>query len=259
MEYELYVDVLFLVNFFMDYISLLFVWKVLHCDTKHIWIVLGATLGSLIYCVLVILPIPNALLEFILFHLVINTCMIQVGLKIKKISLILKALILLYIGAFFMGGIITSLYQYVSVGSLFLFVAIVGYYLSLGMWNFLKMLHKRNSHLLKVELWSEGRRIEVTGLIDTGNGLRDPLTGLPVSVIERTKAADLLGEGIEGVRYIPYQSIGKSQGLMPVVRIDEMRIVSDDIQVFKRPIIGISEEKISAGGGYELILNSNLF
>ncbi len=259
MNYELYVDVLFLVNFLMDYILLLFVWKVLHCDTRHIHIVSGAILGAFFYCLLIILPIPNAFLEFILFHLFVNTCMIHVGLKIKRISDFLKAFISLYIGAFFVGGIMESVYQYISVGGLFLLLAFVGYYLAIGMWKFLCNVQKRATCFCEVELCYEGKTLTVTGIIDTGNGLHDPLTNLPVSVLGKNKAEALFGKKIEWIRYIPYCSIGKSQGVMPVIRITEMRILGEESRCFERPLIGISEEHFNVGGKCDLILNPNLF
>lgn len=258
MVHELYVDVLFLVNFFMDYILLLFVKKVLGCDVKHHRIVSGGAIGAALYCILVILPIPNAFLEFILFHLLINTCMIRVGLKIQSISAFMKALILLYIGAFFMGGIMGFFYQFVRLGSLILLLAIAGYYLAVGMWKFLCRVQRRREHLVKVELYYKQTALMVTALWDSGNSLHDPMTGLPVSVLSKKKAQMLLKESQDMVRYIPFRSVGNGNGVMPVIRVKEMRILGEEPQYIERPLIGISEEQFSAAEEYELILNPNI-
>lgn len=158
-----------------------------------------------------------------------------------------------------MGGIMGFFKQYVSIGGLFLLLAIIGYYMAIGMWEFLARLQKRNECLCKVELCCGEKRLCVTGLIDTGNSLYDPLTNLPVSVLGKETAKELLGEKMEMFRYIPYRSIGKKQGVMPVVRIEEMRILGEEALCFKRPLIGISEEYFSGVGAYELILSPNLF
>ena len=126
MYYELYIDVLFLVNFMMDYILLLIVRKMFSCSATHGNICLGAAIGSFLTCVVVVLPIPYAFVKFVLFHMFVNTCMIRVGLKIKTIPSFVKAMIMLYIGGFLLGGIMESFSQYVRVGSLFLFLAILG-------------------------------------------------------------------------------------------------------------------------------------
>ena len=126
--YELYVDVLFLVNFMMDYILLLIVRRMLQCTATHGRICIGAAISSLLTCVVMILPIPYTVVKLILFHVFVNTCMIRVGLKIKSIRSFLKAIIMLYIGSFLLGGIMEVFRPYIRVGSLFLLIAIIGYY-----------------------------------------------------------------------------------------------------------------------------------
>lgn len=260
MYYELYVDVLFLVNFMMDYILLLIVKKMLKCSATHGNICLGALLGSLLTCVVVILPIPYAFLKFVLFHMFVNTCMIRVGLKIKTIPSFVKALIMLYIGGFLLGGIMEYFSQYVRMGSLFLVIAIVSYYMVLGIWRFISYIQRWNQSRCKVDLYLNDKVYQVKALIDTGNSLRDPISGQPVSVLERKIAKKLLEEKDEkNFRYVPYRTIGKSEGVLPIFRVDRMCVHRDTDCWVDMPLLGISEEKFSAEGEYEMILNPNLF
>lgn len=260
MYYELYVDVLFLVNFMMDYILLLIVRKMLKCSATHANVCLGATIGSLLTCIVVILPIPYPFIKLILFHLVVNTCMIRAGLKIKTIRHFVKAYIMLYIGSFLLGGIMEIFQAYVKFGALFLMIAIAGYYTVLGIWKFMSYIQRWNQCHCKVELYLGHGKYEINGMIDTGNGLRDPISGLPVSILDRTTAKRLLGEErVENVRYIPYQTIGKKAGVLPVLQIDKMCVYRDTECWTSQPLIGISEEERFAGGEYEMILNPNLF
>ena len=88
----------------------------------------------------------------------------------------------------------------------------------------------------------------------------DPISGLPISILDRTTAKRLLGdERVENVRYIPYKTIGKKAGVLPVVQIDKMCVYRDTECWTSQPLIGISEEELFAGGEYEMILNPNLF
>ena len=260
MYYELYVDILFLVNFMMDYLLLLFVRRCLKCNVARKNVFFGATLGSLLTCIIIILPIPFAILEFILFHVFVNTCMIRVGLKIKTLRSFLRAVMILYIGTLLMGGILEFAGQYAKVGSFLFFFAVGGYYLCLGIWNFMSGLQRWNQFHCKVELYLDERKYELRGLIDTGNGLRDPLTGGPISILDRETAQKLfMGKVQRSVRFVPYQSIGKEEGIMPIFHVDRMCVRKGEGYWFERPLIGISEETISAGGEYEMILNPNLF
>jgi len=260
MYYELYVDVLFLVNFMMDYILLLIVRKMLKCTATHGRICIGAAVGSLLTCLVVILPIPYTIIKLILFHVLVNTCMIRVGLKIKTIRSFLKAIIMLYIGSFLLGGIMEVFRPYIRVGSLFLLIAIVGYYLVMAIWRFLSYMQRWNQCHYTVELYLGNKKYQIKGMIDTGNGLRDPISGTPVNILDRHTARTLFGEEhLKDVRYIPYQSIGKKAGVLPAVQLERMCILKDTECWVERPLIAISEETISKGGEYEMILNPNLF
>ena len=60
MYYELYIDVLCLINFMMDSLLLLAVKKVLRCPVKNGRVFVGSGLGAVLTCVLVALPLPAA-------------------------------------------------------------------------------------------------------------------------------------------------------------------------------------------------------
>ncbi len=258
--YELYVDVLFLVNFMMDYLLLLLVKKMLKCSATHGNIFFGALIGAGLTCAVVIIPIPYAIIKTVLFHTVINTCMIRVGLKIKTIRAFVKAMIMLYIGSVLLGGILEMLRQYVKIGSLFFFLAVMGYYLALGIWKFISCVQKWNRYHCEVELFYGESVCRIKGLVDTGNGLCDPISGEPVSIIDKSTAKKLLEkENMKNVRYIPYRTIGNAEGVLPIIRVDRMRICGEESCDIKQPLLGISEERVSIRGEYEMILNPNLF
>ena len=258
--YELYIDVLFLVNFMMDYLLLLLIRKMLLCTATHKEIFLGAIMGALLTCIVVVLPIPYEFLKFILFHTIVNTCMIRVGLKIKSVSNFARAYLLLYIGGFLLGGILSAMGQYIKVGSLFVITAVIGYYLANKIWDFVSALQKTKQFECEVELYLKERVCRVNGIIDTGNGLRDPITNQPVSILDRNIARTFLGQmEMSKVRYIPYHSIGKKEGVLLVVKIECMHVYGEKEYVIQSPLIAISEEMISAEGAYQMILNPNIF
>ncbi len=260
MYYELYVDVLFLVNFMMDYLLLLLVKKMLKCTATRGNILLGAAIGSFLTCVVVILPIPYAILKFVMFHMIVNTFMIRAGLKIKNMREFAKAYIMLYVGGFLLGGVLQALQQYVRVGSLFFAIAIGGYHIVSKLWDFIASVQRINHYHCKVDLYLGENRCQITGIIDTGNGLRDPISNQPVSILDKAVARQFLGNvKMSQVRYIPYHSIGKKEGVLLALKIDQMCIHREEAYWVKEPLIGVSEEMVSAEGEYQMILNPNLF
>ena len=62
------------------------------------------------------------------------------------------------------------------------------------------------SWTVRMQLLSRGRVVRFEALIDTGNRLREPLSGLPVLVVDAALIAACLPE--EGYRLVPYGAVG---------------------------------------------------
>ena len=90
-----------------------------------------------------------------------------------------------------------------------------------------------------VELSYGGKHIHLTALRDTGNMLRDPLTGAPVLVVGADVARALTGLSqeqlqapisvmeqatIPGLRLIPYRTVGQPAGMLLAMRLTNVRI-----------------------------------
>ena len=83
--------------------------------------------------------------------------------------------------------------------------------------------------LLPVTLTGNGKQLHLTALADTGNELRDPITGRPVLVVDCAAAQTLTGLSpqelrqplrtletarVPGLRLIPYRAVGAEKGLL---------------------------------------------
>lgn len=92
------------------------------------------------------------------------------------------------------------------------------------------LLLGRGENLVPVELIYGNQTLHLTALRDTGNNLRDPVTGKRVLVIGADAALQLTGltpqelrdpirnlESIPGLRLIPYQTVGSSGFLLAIV------------------------------------------
>lgn len=92
-----------------------------------------------------------------------------------------------------------------------------------------------------VKISHGGREVQVLALKDTGNNLRDPVTGEPVLVLAAEAAAKLTGltkeqiaspletltaRPLPGLRLIPYRAVGQGSGMLLAMRFDEVRIGS---------------------------------
>lgn len=260
MYYELYLDVLFFTNFIMDYVLLVLVKKMLKCSATQVRLILGAISGAGFTCIVLLLPIPYPFLKLALFHLVVNTAMLRIGLKIRGIRCFLKAYILLYISSLLLGGVLYVWNPKMRVGGLFFAIVILGYGMVSKIWDFIGSVHRMRQYTCEVELYLGEKVCRVRGIIDTGNGLTAPLTNEPVHVLDIAVAKEFLGNvNLSQIRYIPYRTIAKKEGVLLALHIERMRVHHEEELWINHPLIGISEEPVSSGEEYQMILNPNIF
>lgn len=259
MYYELYIDIFFMVNFMMDTILLMILKKMMICSASYGRILFGAALGSVLTCVATAGLHGRPYLQFILFHGVINILMIRAGLGIKRGRELLRGWIFLYIESFLLGGIFQVFQPYLRTGSVFFVLAVVSYYLVQAIWKLLLMITKRGNCYCEVELFFGKRSYRTKALIDTGNTLWDMVSKEPVNVVE-SRVVGYLTEDEEQlkIRYIPFHSIGRKEGIMPLIRLDRMKIIDGTrLRWIEHPLAAISEEKLSEET-YQVILNPDI-
>lgn len=258
MSYELYMDVFFLVNFMMDFLILLVSKTILKCPASYRNICEGALIGSFLTCIALILPISSGGLRFVIFHGLIGVFMTRTGLRISFHKGFWKAYIVVYISSFLLGGIFSYLRQYVKESSMFFTAALLSYTLSWGIWKFIIYIKRMDEIQCEVLLINGTEQIKVNAIIDTGNRLRDSVTGKPVSIISKEAARKLWGEiPKEGFRYIPYCTVEGRDGILPLFTLEKMCLYLEEEVWIRQALIAVCEEKIGTGK-YEMILNPQI-
>lgn len=112
---------------------------------------------------------------------------------------------------------------------------------------------------VKMTLFWEGRSVCAQGFVDTGNQLREPLTGRPVSILSKELAEELLGENWElrtGFFVIPYHSIGREAGWLRAVAVDRMLVEQEGAVIeLRKPVLAICEDRLSMQERNQVILH----
>lgn len=262
MYYELYVDSLFLVNFVMNLLMLELVNMTLMCTATRRRVIAGAVAGALIYLLPFCLSGPGWLKLFL--GLAAGTAaMIEVTFRLRSLKAFCRVAERLFLYSFLTGGILLFVIRcFPSIRDVLMNVfGIMG----MGIVIFLEIArlvrHKgQNSEICRVVLTGSGSRITVSALIDTGNSLVEPVSGKPVSVLEKSVFEALWREtGPGGFRAIPYHSVGKKNGILQGYLIPEIQIERDGVvKVCRDVYVGISDENISCSNNYKMILNPDL-
>ncbi|MBQ0038327.1 MAG: sigma-E processing peptidase SpoIIGA [Clostridiales bacterium] len=118
-----------------------------------------------------------------------------------------------------------------------------------------------------------GHSQSVRALHDTGNTLRDPISGRPVLVLEQSMLKELLPSEVwhilnsnippeEKMAYLhqqetpycftllPFRSVGVASGLLLAIRSDYIQV---ERKRYSRTLIALSPGSISDGGGYQAL------
>ncbi|MBQ6876373.1 MAG: sigma-E processing peptidase SpoIIGA [Lachnospiraceae bacterium] len=275
MQYTVYVDVLFLVNWVMDYVLLWAVCAVMGLQRKKVRLGLAAALGAGWVCVIAVFSLPYLIKEGVTW-LGISSLMIWIACRPRKLSDFLNRICVLYLVAFLAGGGLNLIYFHTSAGVYLKQVVLgiqkvnssgVGVILgSIAMiLTVTKMLDtmekqkKRRKNRYVAELYFGERRVLVDGFIDTGNRLKEPITGKIVHILQEDVAASLMSAENKPMSFlVPYHAVGTESGLLTAIRIDRMELVAEDESrtVIMRPLFGLYQGKLSSNDEYQLILHA---
>ena len=88
MKYELYIDVFFLLNFFMDTLLLFLIRKILKCTATHARLLIGGAFGAGMTCMITVMPMIPVWMKLFAGYGVISICMIKIsfpGMHFKSV------------------------------------------------------------------------------------------------------------------------------------------------------------------------------
>ncbi len=284
----IYLDVILMENLCMNYIILFTTGIVSKVKIKKIRILISSLLGG-IYAVLSFAPILEIYSTFLL-KIILSITMVYIAFNPKTVKALLKNLILFYLISFAFGGCAFCLLYFIKpqqilyrngylTGTYPLKIAIlgglVGYIIVTIAFRIVKVKLSKKDMFCEVEIKFKGKNTIIKALIDTGNLLKDPISGMPVIVVEKAELRKVIPEKIidnlsailtgqnnyeiieetkeylSKFRVIPFSSLGKQNGLLLGFIADEIVIKQDEEQKsLKQIIVGIYDNYLTKNGTY---------
>lgn len=220
-------------------------------------VLLGAFVGGMSIFLLFI-RINNLELFFLKF--LISLIMTMVTFSYKNVKYTIKNLEYLYVISIFLGGALYALndmFSYKQEGLVFfhnglginaLLCLILGPIILVIYLKQMKKLKNKYSNYYPVDIYFKGQMIHITGFLDTGNTLRDPISNKPVMIVNEN-----LIEGSCEYRYIPYETIS-GPSMLKCIKVDEVNIEGYGRK--KNVLLGLVNH-ISMDG-IDVILNQNI-
>lgn len=259
MRYEIYIDSLFLLHFTLNLYLLQLLNRSLHRPATRKRLLLGAVSAAVGGCAAILFPAGGSLPKLVLCAAVDAAVLFWVfrpagwraffrlAERMVWFGCLLGGCLLLLGQLPLLAGWERSMTGLLAVGGLFCLI-------------FSGRLAERDRQEEKpcrVELvGKDGGRLVVSAVVDTGNSLREPISGQPVSVLDQECFHKLFEKEPEGFRLIPYHSVGCDRGVMQGYEIAEMVIELEGVRrVCRKPYVGISRTQVAAGAEYQLLLH----
>lgn len=229
MQNEVYADLLFLINFSMDFLCLFLTAQILRQKLRPIPAIVASMIGGA-YSITSLFITAHSIYVLLIDVLVCVIMCLVCFAKYNKSARQLLTYCLTYLAcATVLGGIMTVLFNLFNrlnlplnsggdqISSwLFLLLAIISGVTALRGAKFIKKLPSRRT--ADIELYFCKKNIKLCGMVDTGNIVHDPISGKPIIIVNahdvisiippQIKDAILSG-CVQQLENIPSQYIGK--------------------------------------------------
>lgn len=293
----IYLDVVLIENLCMNYIILFATGYLLKIKMNHIRLILSAILGG-IYSILAYMEILEIYSNFAL-KIILSIVMVYLAYHAKNVKQLAKQLIFFYLTSFVFGGCAFALLYFIKpqeilirngtyIGTYPLKIAIlggiVGFTITVVAFHFVKKKITKKDMYCNITIYFKEKNVTAIALLDTGNMLKDPITSMPVIVVEKEILKNILPEVIlnnlnkiiggdvpkevyedENLQYItkfrviPFSSIGKTNGMLLGFKANKIEIKDEEnIETINNVIVGIYENKLSKKNQYSALIGLDL-
>ena len=286
----IYLDVIFLENIVINYIMLYVTGIISKAQKKKKRLFLGALIGA-VYSVIYYLFRLKIYSSFII-KIILSIVIIYVAFKSTNFKDLLKKILLFYLSSFVFGGAAIAIIYMVNsqnitiqngvlVGSYTLRTVLIGivvaYFTIIFAFKIIKISKK--DLICDIEVTLNNKIIKTKALIDTGNLLKEPITNLPVIVMEHTLLYDVMPKEIlnnveeilggdfskipehmkeeysSKLKVIPFSSLGKQNGMLLGIRAENLIInLKEETRKIDKVVVGIYNKSLTKNGEYRSLL-----
>ena len=292
-QYVVYADVLWLINFGMDFILLWATAKVGHFPIHKRRLILSAFVGA-IYGVCIIIP-QFSLAYLFPIKIAFSLLMLWIAFGSLPWRRFFRAVLYFYLLSFTMAGAVLGCSSLLKSGAFsyfdgfsihwvsLLFAIAAAFFIAYWAITYIRQNFRKEQLLLKADILIENKKVMVTAFMDTGNDLKDPITQKSVMVVEYAalqKALPLgfckLYEKYAGydvvkifekantmnmdlnLRLIPFNAIGRDNGMLLGIkpRVVVFKGAKNNEEIIRRDIIlCLYHRPLGKAKGYNAIVN----
>lgn len=300
----------------MNYIILFATLIIIKPKLRHqqIRLIVSSVIGS-IYAIIVYLNIL-AIYSNIFAKVILSVVMVYIAYGAKNLKQLLRQILVFYLISFVFGGCTFALIYFIKpenvkihngvfVGIYPIKVALIAGVLAFIITQIAFKINKNKlngkNRFIDTEVFYKEKVLKIKALLDSGNMLNDPISGVPVIIVEKQQLYKIIPEDflnyiekiiggglsdsyerrirdrkyndiekrdyedeklkeyLSRIRIVPFMSLGKENGMLIGIRMDKVRIKTEDEDIERKNIIvGIYNKKLTKDNKYNALIGLNL-
>ncbi|CAB1243445.1 putative sporulation sigma-E factor-processing peptidase [Clostridiaceae bacterium BL-3] len=258
-----YIDLLILINLIVDFFLLYITGRTLKLKIKFKFMFLAASIGS-IYTITLIYPNLEFFSAFY-FKIIVSIALIYISFGNKGFITNLKIVSVFILYSMLLAGLCIFIqynkYSYVdgpviiNFSYQWLFTSLMILYMVIDrLLVYVKDRNRLSTLIYSVDIVFKNKCKTVRAFLDTGNELREPVTNLPVIIVESSVFKNINLEE-DSKFYIPYRVINGEIGKLQGFKADAVRINLGGEIKYREAVIAICQQKLSELGDYHALLS----
>ena len=264
---------------------------------KLISIIISSAVGSIYAIITYMIQLP--LYTSIIAKIILAVVMVYIGFNPQSTKKMWKQVLIFYLTSFVFGGVSLYLIYFIRpqealikngmfVGTYVLKTiflgAILGTVIIIIAFKISKNKMTKKDILCQTKIKLEGKEITLNTMLDTGNMLKEPISGTPVIIVEKTSLYELmpkeilehteeiLGGDFEKIpeeiknkyiskfKMIPFSSLGKQNGMLLGIKAEKIEVLNENYKNDKKNvIIGIYNKSLTKRGEYNALIGIELY
>lgn len=291
----IYIDIVLIENVIMNYIILFATAIVLKLKKNYLRIFLSSLIGA-IYSVVAYVGILK-IYSSIFLKIVLSILIVYIAFNPQNLKKMWKDLVIFYLTSFVFGGVAFALIYVIKPQDILmknglflgtyplktiLLGSIVAFIVILIALKIIKGKFSKKDMFCDIEIKINNNNIKTKAMIDTGNCLKEPITNMPVIVIEHTllyecipkeilnNLDNIIGGDFEEIpkeikekyiskfKLIPYSSLGKQNGMLLGLKSEYVKVISDEKENETKAVIGIYNKSLTKRGEYRALIGVEL-
>lgn len=287
-----YLDIIFLENFILNFIILYAVSLVIKEKVSYIKLMIASLIGAsygMIYYLINFQSKWN-----LIFKIILSVVMVYISFMPKSFKEFIKQITFFYLVSFVFGGASLGVIYMVNagkisirngiiVGNYTLKTIFIGVILAFTIitvaFKLVKNRISKKDLFCNIKIIINQSKINVKAVIDTGNFLKEPITNIPVIVVEKDilrnfvpkeileNIENILGGDLKNIpeniqneymsklKVIPFSSLGKQNGMLLGIKADGVVVEIDNEEKYvEKVILGIYTKKLSKKDEYNALL-----